>query len=465
MCCLFSSILKRVVKGVQGKSVSKWVVRQKVLFSSWYHENLSFPVTLSSIVEVDDQNEKDLVKNASEKEKKDHNNAANDARDQNWLIVVQTEKMNEQADKSAADVDKDINLFKLDSKPDNQDQKCKETKENKVESSTGQEGDNLLKVNHNKNFLRTDSVTISESEKSLDSGMFTGSDVEGDNNTANSGTATADLLGGKAKQLKRTPSGRWLRVLSKYFDSLLDNGGSKTAETSCSNVKENKSDTQPVKPKQKADQKQEKVKCQPVKASPPSEIIKDKSIQRQIKRHTFGRVKRYVVNRSIESILQSYQHPKPTRKDLVIREIRTRSTPPTPRTYLSRSPSPAVTPRMSESLNYLPVNSAPVSPRFRSLSGHSSLVSQDGKSSTENLSSKASCVDVEAKWRVRVWLRLLNFEENMNSDLPAERGRELTVQLCHVCRPTCNYQTDLKYVRGSKGGSMNDILWYRYLGR
>jgi hypothetical protein len=168
-----------------------------------------------------------------------------------------------------------------------------------------------------------------------------------------------------------------------------------------------------------------------------AEIRRQEHIRRQLRKHTFGRVKNYVLNRG-EMI--------PGKKVWAVRK--SSSTPSSP---LNSHRSPAVTPRMVESLA-----NTPRTPR-----ASSSAVA-------EAEDARSSCYMSQSVWRVRVWLRLTRVarDDDQGDGGP---GGGVTVQLCHACRPTCNYGRDLEYVRRSGGdGSKADldrVLWYRFLGR
>ena len=312
------------------------------------------------------------------------------------------------------------------------------------------------------------------------------------------------------------------------------------------------------------------------------ETPRERYIRKQLRKHTFGRVKHFVANRqpilSSGRTVGSVSSGHHTKRALT--RLKSRSTPSTPRaTAGGSSPVLAATPRTaawnalpldpkalerstsgtkllslsppanavsgpaslapmasanSKSANASPINAKKLSqlphpphPLFHS-SSSSSLISLNrprpprlGSTGSSRSSSRddapsslqqqqqllvQSCASSELQWRTRVWLQLTSLaeqqhladerllggggESSLHSQQPsslseaeseepsslqsprnkrmsnivrARNGKVVTLQLCHVCRPTCSYQRNLKYIGARE--NLDQVLWYRYLGR
>ncbi len=244
-------------------------------------------------------------------------------------------------------------------------------------------------------------------------------------------------------------------------------------------------------------------------------------VRQQMRRHTFGRVKNFVVNRD-DWDNSAGEGDSNSRDRLGVKK--SYSTPSTPRIGL----------RSTASLGLQGTPSSPLpSPRAprRAMTPRPDLLSDRRSASRTSLfggspqppssySKNSSCEDVNASlgvpdpvflaargikvsadsrggppccegqdWRTRVWLELThqsddveggefasgdeNEERETGNDTPpppAIPPRPATLlQLWHECRPTCNYQRDLNAASAVAAvedrEDMHKVLWYRFLGR
>ncbi len=293
------------------------------------------------------------------------------------------------------------------------------------------------------------------SERSLDSGMFTGSD-------AASTSADADTeKGGAGVGTTRRQQRRWLRSLARLFGkshikSKLGTNDDDDESTRAPSNKPQKAGTAEGEQRQNDPSHNENRRC----------IARQKLIRRQLRHHTFGRVKHFVASqwdrqqelrrRNPADSNLARQPGEPTslsmhiikHHDFVVNDCplrRSQSTPGSP-LQLSRCSSPLHSPR--------PTPSSPTQTHSSSL----------GTRTSPNRSpmwrfgvSSGSCSEVE--WRNRVWLELTQVSEEPFE--PVDNNGSVTLQLCHVCLPTCNYRQQRSFVKGD----LNQVLWYRFLGR
>ncbi len=225
---------------------------------------------------------------------------------------------------------------------------------------------------------------------------------------------------------------------------------------------------------------------------------KQRLIWQQLRRHTFGRVKGFVANRSDQFEANPILTPNHRLKSV--------STPSTPRPSSVRGPPPpsacptprgppskrAATPRpdlvsSGGRLFPSPVASQPIAipQQARSISMTSVVQPPSMLSHTEDESDiRLLCQDSD--WRTRVWVEVLPLPEpdatdfsadvsNVSKDsvTPPPAAPSVTLQLVHECKPTCNFQSDLSgaaSVQGpvsvsTYGDDLHKVLWYRFLGR
>ena len=175
-------------------------------------------------------------------------------------------------------------------------------------------------------------------------------------------------------------------------------------------------------------------------------------IRSQLRRHTFGRVKHYVLM-----------------KGDMVEEAENRA----------KSPETGDTREFMSNVEFMLPD-----PEESNLSSITSSVSlpttplRKPRTPTKVKSTHQGSRNCHAheKWRVRVWMEL---ERSVSpSDLSAsttsvasEAESKVRVQLRHVCLPTCNYKRDLRSVRSLEQEldlqevDSAQVLWYRYLGR
>ncbi len=260
----------------------------------------------------------------------------------------------------------------------------------------------------------------------------------------------------------------------------------------------------------------------PSSSSTSSISRKQRLIRQQLRRHTFGRVKNFVSNRSCHQDSEQQEGDDNIRQ----RKTKSHSTPSTPRvgaragintanhhasssTPFSSLATPrlskragtsaAATPRMDLSSSHKKTSLAvPPSPRMRTRTRSRSttlcpspiLAARRGNRWDEEGGEDDRPACEEDDWRTRVWLELNGVpEEAAHASVEGDKKDEdevppppqpppagavpdshpITLQLLHECRPTCNYRRDLSrpdLLRAGGGGQeLHQVLWYRFLGR